>query len=280
MPRLAIARRSRGADARAGSGRAATPTAEAQKRAPAVGALPPSLDIATRPASPAEQGGPCGVRFHSEFWGDVVRWGADHKVSTWQECCAACQEFVPGGPDAPLCNVWVWCGDERLCGPQFHECWLKHLAHPTASRPRAEGDGVGWTSGLLPVANDPFDPGFYDSIGALDETDAERKYHYVITAQGQATHWQARINYFWWRVMKAKCLEEQGDACQMGTYTRLLHSGQPDDLGAVRQSTHVVSAFAIVSHPSPIDDAPQWTRSPLSWWTPSLQTWRTPRMWC
>jgi hypothetical protein len=27
----------------------------------------------------------------------------------------------------------------------------------------------------------------------------ERKYHVVITAQGTAVHWQARVHYYWYR---------------------------------------------------------------------------------
>ncbi|GAB4820009.1 hypothetical protein N2152v2_007055 [Parachlorella kessleri] len=56
----------------------------------------------------------------------------------------------------------------------------------------------------------------------------DRRYHIVITAQGSNTHWQSRVAYYWYKKIKAQC-EAQGN-CQMGGFTRLLHSGCPDDL--------------------------------------------------
>ena len=50
----------------------------------------------------------------------------------------------------------------------------------------------------------------------------------VITAEGSATHWQARVHYYWFKKIKARC-EAEGN-CQMGGFTRLLHSGKADDL--------------------------------------------------
>lgn len=50
----------------------------------------------------------------------------------------------------------------------------------------------------------------------------------VITAEGSATHWQARVHYYWFKKIKARC-EAEGK-CQMGGFTRLLHSGKADDL--------------------------------------------------
>ena len=41
-------------------------------------------------------------------------------------------------------------------------------------------------------------------------------------------HWQARVGYYWFRKIKAQC--ETAGGCQMGGFTRILHSGQPDDL--------------------------------------------------
>lgn len=31
---------------------------------------------------------------HTEYWGDVVKWGATNKVNTWEECCRQCQEHM------------------------------------------------------------------------------------------------------------------------------------------------------------------------------------------
>ena len=47
-------------------------------------------------------------------------------------------------------------------------------------------------------------------------------------AEGSAVHWQARVHYYWYRKIKSQC--EAKGACQMGGFTRLLHSGKPDDL--------------------------------------------------
>ena len=41
-------------------------------------------------------------------------------------------------------------------------------------------------------------------------------------------HWQARVHYYWYRKIKAQC--ETKGKCQMGGFTRLLHSGKADDL--------------------------------------------------
>jgi len=51
-----------------------------------------------------------------------------------------------------------------------------------------------------------------------------RKYHIVVSTDGNHyTTWQTRIMYYWYE--KAKEKFPQSD---MGGFTRLLHSGQPD----------------------------------------------------
>ena len=67
----------------------------------------------------------------------------------------------------------------------------------------------------------------------------ERRYHVVITAQGAAVHWQSRVHYFWYSKARAQCEVDLGTECQMGGFTRLLHSGRPDDL-MDEIPTHVV----------------------------------------
>ena len=52
----------------------------------------------------------------------------------------------------------------------------------------------------------------------------------VITAQGAATHWQARVHYYWYKKVRQQCEAERGVDCQMGGFTRILHSGEPDEL--------------------------------------------------
>ncbi len=55
-----------------------------------------------------------------------------------------------------------------------------------------------------------------------------RAYHVVTTTQGFSNHWQARIHYYWYKKQRDACLREP--ACDMGGFTRVLHSGKPDDL--------------------------------------------------
>ena len=56
----------------------------------------------------------------------------------------------------------------------------------------------------------------------------ERAYHVVTTAQGFPNHWQARIHYYWYKKQRDICQREP--PCDMGGFTRLLHSGEADDL--------------------------------------------------
>ncbi|KAG1669891.1 hypothetical protein FOA52_002417 [Chlamydomonas sp. UWO 241] len=55
-----------------------------------------------------------------------------------------------------------------------------------------------------------------------------RKYHLVTTAQGFSNAWQARIHYYWYKKQREIC--EEAGVCDMGGFTRLLHSGEADDL--------------------------------------------------
>lgn len=55
-----------------------------------------------------------------------------------------------------------------------------------------------------------------------------RAYHVVTTTQGFSNHWQARIHYYWYKKQRDACLREP--ACDMGGFTRVLHSGKADDL--------------------------------------------------
>lgn len=57
---------------------------------------------------------------------------------------------------------------------------------------------------------------------------SKRSFHTVTTTQGFANHWQARIHYYWFLRQRTAC-HEQG-VCDMGGFTRLLHSGEADDL--------------------------------------------------
>jgi len=33
----------------------------------------------------------------------------------------------------------------------------------------------------------------------MQEEEVDRRYHIIITAQGAATHWQARVHYYWYK---------------------------------------------------------------------------------
>lgn len=58
-----------------------------------------------------------------------------------------------------------------------------------------------------------------------------RSFHTVTTTQGFANHWQARIHYYWFLKQRRACFAQQPDIiCDMGGFTRLLHSGEADDL--------------------------------------------------
>eukprot|EP00775_Hariotina_reticulata_P010145 gene10145-10303_t len=109
---------------------------------------------------------------------------------------------------------------DDLCGHQYHECWLKYLVHPHATKPAREGSDVGWTSGIVgPEA---------EKVVEEKGEKKVRKYHVVTTAQGAAVHWQVRVHYYWYLKQKAEC--DKAPDCEMGGFTRLLHSGEADDL--------------------------------------------------
>ena len=128
-------------------------------------------------------------------------------------------------------------------------------AHPEGTNP-ATGPNVPWTSGLIgaPAGTDEDPPQARPSRFRGSRPDAtrqadvrpcpqvgggERRYHVVITAQGSAVHWQSRVHYYWYLRTRADCQAQHGSDCQMGGFTRVLHSGQPDDLmGEI--PTHVV----------------------------------------
>lgn len=65
----------------------------------------------------------------------------------------------------------------------------------------------------------------------LDEvnTTPGEKYHVICSlGAGIYTQWQSRVAYYWYKKAKEECEKQLGDKCQMGGYTRLLHSGGAD----------------------------------------------------
>ena len=177
---------------------------------------------------------------HTDFYGDqALVWGSENMLKTADECSRACSAYKPSRTNDPPCNLWVFCGDERLCsqsGPStYQQCWLKFVAHPDAAQPSFQGPSVGWTSGIarsLPKTDMPTG----DASSSRQTTpggSADRTYHVVISAQGGATHWQSRIHYYWYLKTRKQCQETaeiDGTTCDMGGFTRLLHEDEPDDL--------------------------------------------------
>ena len=43
----------------------------------------------------------------------------------------------------------------------------------------------------------------------MQESPEDRSYHVVITAQGSATHWQARVGYYWYLKVGSSSLCKQ-----------------------------------------------------------------------
>lgn len=91
----------------------------------------------------------CVAKEHTEYWGDLVKWGADNVHATAEQCCEECRR--DGLSKASGCNTWVWCGQPGGCGGErrFGECWLKRQSKPAEAIVQAHGEHVGWTSGVL-----------------------------------------------------------------------------------------------------------------------------------
>lgn len=62
-------------------------------------------------------------------------------------------------------------------------------------------------------------------IPILHSRSSNRKFHVVLTAtDAPYSKWQCRIMYYWYKKMK------DTPGSDMGGFTRVLHSGRPDDL--------------------------------------------------
>ena len=57
----------------------------------------------------------------------------------------------------------------------------------------------------------------------MQEEEGDRRYHVVITAQGTATHWQARVHYYWYK----KVLLMQ---CQHAAYLHVMYRAMSQHL--------------------------------------------------
>ena len=157
----------------------------------------------------------CHMERNAEYWGDVVKWGTENLKASPAACCQSCR-------DHGKCNVWVFCDQPNGCGSQKQgECWLKRLAHPSIARTSANRNPKGavpWTSGAL-----------YESSASGSKSgfqDAKRKFHVLMTSNASPyVQWQGRVSYYHY-----KKLRDSHPNSAMGGFTRILHSGQEDQL--------------------------------------------------
>ena len=92
----------------------------------------------------------CGGEMNANYRGSVIVEGHGNLLSSAGACCAACESN-------PLCNVWVYCGDEDGCFEDYlyQECWLKSHSTPEAREAWDRGSWVPWTSGVILPGSTP-----------------------------------------------------------------------------------------------------------------------------
>eukprot|EP00877_Chromochloris_zofingiensis_P001819 jgi/Chrzof1/11638/Cz06g03080.t1 len=133
-------------------------------------------------------------------------------------------------PIAASCNVMphteLW-GDVVKWGSDFRVTTAAACCDACQKfKPAREEDFA--CNGIVGPDGESEDTSAAAAAAAVAATGPLRKYHVVTTAQGSAVHWQARVHYYWYKKQKAVC--EQQARCEMGGFTRLLHSGLADDL--------------------------------------------------
>ncbi|KAL6775904.1 hypothetical protein ACKKBG_A18975 [Auxenochlorella protothecoides x Auxenochlorella symbiontica] len=163
--------------------------------------------------------GQCWIREHSDRSGEYLVNGWDLKLNTTAECCQACADYKPVKEKsfAP-CNVWNYCDGSNSNCTAGH-CWLKYQPRPWGMHVISHPSQGGMSGTIIPPPELP--------VSTVKPGD-DRSYHIVVSAQGEAVHWQMRINYYHYKKVKKQCQAQP--KCEMGGYTRLLHSGKPDDL--------------------------------------------------
>eukprot|EP00798_Chlamydomonas_sp_ICE-L_P000484 gene484-1890_t len=185
-----------------------------------------------------------------DFWGTAVVYGNTNKKTTVGACCDSLMAYRgDDNPDAIVPNVWIWCGNKTLCGDAYQQCWLKFLDNIMVAKPTKAGQSVGWTVGSSKSIDlrDSFS-GYQNKNEnatweqALDNLEAWRQlkgfkppevprmFHIVTSSQGSGVEWSMRIHYYHFRKIRAQCRAQWGGSCEMGGFTRLLHSGSPDGL--------------------------------------------------
>ncbi|GMH37454.1 hypothetical protein BSKO_05327 [Bryopsis sp. KO-2023] len=134
-------------------------------------------------------------------------------------CCAECQNFQNSEDPLKSCNGWSYCSQQEPCKGDYRKCELFHAHWPQVMNYQfSETHGV-WTSGYLQNRGLEQPPAHQGG---------DRQYHTIVTTQGKASHWQIQIAFYWFKKRKAEC--EADPPCDMGGFTRILHSGKPDDL--------------------------------------------------
>lgn len=79
------------------------------------------------------------------------------------------------------------------------------------------------------ISDDYSGAAFFDPVVEMPENvrkyKSDKPYHVALTAtDAPYSRWQCRIMYYWYKKMK------QRPGSEMGGFTRILHSGNPDDL--------------------------------------------------
>jgi hypothetical protein len=152
---------------------------------------------------------------HTEYGGDVVKWGQTFLVDSARRCHDACVAHLN---DEPLgCNIWVYCPVRAGCGnDQPHQaCWLKHQSRPSVPVGLMDATNP-WTSGSTAKPED-----------VNGERGAHKRFHVVVTTNANVYQaWQVRVMYYWYTKQKAMQDPLTG---QMGGFTRVLHDA-PDTL--------------------------------------------------
>ena len=98
---------------------------------------------------------------------------------------------------------------------------------------QAANTDTGGSNGVLPGRHQqhPLTEAAAAAPSRTIRTSNSRKYHTITTTQDFVQHWQARIHYYWFKKQRAECEAANGEkACDIGGFTRLLHSGEADDL--------------------------------------------------
>ena len=153
-----------------------------------------------------------GRKEHTEYGGDVVKWGETNIKRSPRECHDEC-ELLSDKKHNGGCNVWVYCPLEGGCGTQpSGACWLKRQGRPEI--PTGVSDETNpWISGSMAKPAD-----------VRGERGAHKKFHVLVTTNANVYQaWQVRVMHYWYERMRERCEDEDPDGCQMGGFTRILH---------------------------------------------------------